>query len=142
MYRESKFALRPSAPGSRPSDHFHLSGHVARRHALKEILTAVRDEEIQTIKHLVRADLATGVGAPRAARGQAYRQPRFKFHARLISLSESRLAAIWAAFDCLEQGRYGLCNRCGNEIALARLRAVPMAQHCTDCHKDDPAFGS
>jgi RNA polymerase-binding transcription factor DksA len=142
MHKESKSALRPSASGSRPSDQFHLSGHVARRHALKDILTAVRDQEIQTIKHLVRTELGTGEGMPGAERGQACRQPRFTFHGRLITLSEIRLAAIWAAFDRLEQGRYGLCIRCGNEISVGRLHAVPMAQCCFVCCKDGPTFGA
>ena len=142
MYKESKLALGPPAGGSRPSDQFHLSGQVARRHALKEILSMLRDQEIQTVKHLLRSEVGTGEGIPGAELGQAYPRPRFKFHGRLISLSESRLAAIRAAFDCLEQGRYGLCIRCGNEISVGRLRAVPMAQCCIDCGKNGPPFGA
>jgi DnaK suppressor protein len=142
MYKESKSALRPSATGSLPSDQFQLSGHVARRHALKDMLIALRDEESQMIKPLVRTELGTGAGILGAEMGQAYRQPGLRSHARLIGLSESRFAAIGAAFDRLDQGRYGLCNRCGNEISIGRLRAVPMAQCCIDCRKDGPTFGA
>jgi DnaK suppressor protein len=142
MYKESKSTLRPSAIRSRPSDQFQLSGQVARRHALKEVLIALRDEEIQTIRHLVRTELGTGAGTPVPKMDRAYGQPRFKFHTRLISLSEGRLAAVWAAFDRLDQGRYGLCNRCGNEMSIGGLRAVPMTQCCFDCGKDGPTFGA
>jgi Prokaryotic dksA/traR C4-type zinc finger len=51
----------------------------------------------------------------------------------LIELSESRLGAIWAAFDRLENGHYGLCEECAEEIAFERLRAVPTALYCVDC---------
>jgi len=104
MYKESKSTLRPSPTGSGPSDQFQLSGQVARRPALREILIAIRDEEIQTIKHLVRAELGTGAGMRGAQMGQAYRQPRFKFRTHLIGLPEGRLAAILMAFDRLEHG--------------------------------------
>ena len=51
----------------------------------------------------------------------------------MIGLSESRLAAIWAAFDRLEEDRYGICERCGDELPFERLRAMPMALRCVDC---------
>ena len=33
----------------------------------------------------------------------------------------------------LEEGSYGLCERCGQEIAGARLQALPEAARCIDC---------
>jgi RNA polymerase-binding transcription factor DksA len=102
----------------------------------------MRDEEIQTIKHLVRAELGTGTGMQDAEMSRAYRQPWFNFRTRLISLSEARLTAIWMAFDRLDQGQYGLRSRCGNEISIGRLRAVPMTRCCIDCSSDGPTFGA
>jgi DnaK suppressor protein len=33
----------------------------------------------------------------------------------------------------IENGEYGICEMCGEEIALERLKARPVAKHCIDC---------
>ena len=33
----------------------------------------------------------------------------------------------------IEQGIFGRCEECGEEIPEARLEAVPYARHCIDC---------
>jgi RNA polymerase-binding protein DksA len=33
----------------------------------------------------------------------------------------------------IDRGEYGTCARCGGEIGLARLNALPTATHCIDC---------
>ena len=33
----------------------------------------------------------------------------------------------------LQEGSYGQCQDCGNEISLERLQAVPYATRCKDC---------
>lgn len=40
---------------------------------------------------------------------------------------------IRAALDRMEEGTYGDCQKCGNEIAMERLEAVPHAALCRDC---------
>src|SRR5690242_4270814 len=109
MYKDSKSTFRPNAMGSRACDQFRLSSQIARRHALKKMLIALRDEQIQTITHFVRTEIGTVANARLARMDRAYRQSPFEFRTRLISLSEGRLAAIRAAFDRLDEGRYGLC---------------------------------
>jgi len=37
------------------------------------------------------------------------------------------------ALERIERGDYGLCERCGEEIAPERLRAVPYATRCARC---------
>jgi DnaK suppressor protein len=57
-------------------------------------------------------------------------------HASLIEQVERRIKQIDDAFFRLEQGRYGVCEECGNEIALERLEALPFATRCVDCQKN------
>lgn len=55
---------------------------------------------------------------------------------RLAPLSERatrRLAAIDAALERAEQGRLGVCERCGGRIPPTRLRAIPEALLCVRC---------
>jgi len=45
------------------------------------------------------------------------------------------LSDILNALERLNQGEYGICERCGKEIGLARLKALPMVRNCIDCQK-------
>jgi RNA polymerase-binding transcription factor len=56
-------------------------------------------------------------------------------HASLIERVEDRLKAIDDAFRRLEQGRYGVCEECGDEIPIERLDVMPFATYCVDCQR-------
>jgi RNA polymerase-binding protein DksA len=50
--------------------------------------------------------------------------------------SEAVLAAIDAALARIENGTYGICQRCGKAIAPERLEALPYAELCIDCKRE------
>jgi RNA polymerase-binding protein DksA len=43
------------------------------------------------------------------------------------------IKVIQAALGRIENGTYGLCESCGEDIGEARLRAIPEATRCVDC---------
>jgi len=45
------------------------------------------------------------------------------------------LAAIDEALARIEEGTFGVCQRCGNPIAEERLEALPWAILCIDCKR-------
>ena len=51
----------------------------------------------------------------------------------LIQMKAETLNKINEALTRLEDGRYGQCFECGDEISEARLRALPFAVRCKDC---------
>lgn len=53
----------------------------------------------------------------------------------LIQMKSETLAKIEDALVRLEQGDYGNCFECGEEIAEKRLRALPFAVRCKDCEE-------
>jgi DnaK suppressor protein len=53
----------------------------------------------------------------------------------LIQMKSETLNKIEDALMRLEQGDYGNCFECGEEIAQARLRALPFAVRCKDCEE-------
>lgn len=53
--------------------------------------------------------------------------------------SESVLAEIDAALARIDEGTYGICTNCGEEIPLARLEAYPWASLCIGCKRKDEA---
>ncbi len=53
----------------------------------------------------------------------------------LIQMKSETLNKINDALARLEQGNYGNCFECGEEIAEKRLRALPFAVRCKDCEQ-------
>lgn len=45
----------------------------------------------------------------------------------------SELEDIDVALDRMTRGLYGICKSCGEEIAAARLAAIPQASICQSC---------
>lgn len=43
------------------------------------------------------------------------------------------------AFKKIANGTYGYCDKCSQQIPLARLEAIPWASECIDCQKHDDA---
>ena len=53
----------------------------------------------------------------------------------LIQMKSETLAKVDDALSRLEQGTYGNCFECGEEIAEKRLRALPFAVRCKECEE-------
>ena len=53
----------------------------------------------------------------------------------LIQMKAETLSKINEALTRLEEGAYGYCFECGEDIAEARLRALPFAVRCKDCEQ-------
>jgi DnaK suppressor protein len=53
----------------------------------------------------------------------------------LLQNSKRVLVQVRAALARFEQGTYGLCGRCGEEIDPARLQALPYAALCMVCQQ-------
>lgn len=53
----------------------------------------------------------------------------------LVQMKSETLNKITDALARLEQGNYGDCFNCGEEIAEKRLRALPFAVRCKNCEE-------
>jgi DnaK suppressor protein len=53
----------------------------------------------------------------------------------LIQMKAETLTKINEALARLEEGHFGNCFECGEEIAEVRLRALPFAVRCKDCEE-------
>jgi RNA polymerase-binding protein DksA len=51
--------------------------------------------------------------------------------------AEHILAAVDEALARIEQGTFGVCQRCRAQIAEERLEAIPYATLCIDCKRKD-----
>lgn len=55
----------------------------------------------------------------------------------LSNHARRQLVQIDDALRRMDQGSYGTCQRCGNQIERARLEALPHAILCMDCKRRD-----
>lgn len=53
----------------------------------------------------------------------------------VAGIRKEELTQLEEAQQRLEMGRYGICEECGEEIGIARLKVVPFTAHCIKCQK-------
>jgi DnaK suppressor protein len=126
--KENKKAVAISAmPGSRYSD-------------LKQMLDERRRElqaEVQGKMRGVREEGTWGgklnevLDAVESAEADIQEDLEFA----LVQMKSETLNKVNDALVRLEQGNYGNCFDCGEEIAEKRLRALPFAVRCKDCEE-------
>ena len=47
---------------------------------------------------------------------------------------------IRKSLEDIENGEYGICEDCGKEIAIKRLKARPIARRCIECKTKQEAL--
>ena len=106
---------------------------------LKHILEERRREilsEVQEKMRDVRAVGALGEGQgvlDAAEASEADIQDDIEF--ALIQMKSETLHKIEEALSRLDEGTFGYCFECGDEISERRLRALPFAVRCKDCEE-------
>lgn len=53
----------------------------------------------------------------------------------ILERHKAMLNKIDEALEKLEEGTYGICEGCGQEISEKRLKAIPFAIYCIDCQQ-------
>jgi len=56
-----------------------------------------------------------------------------EINASIVERAEQQLAQIDSALARLDDGQYGICLECGEDIPVERLRAIPSALYCVRC---------
>ncbi len=62
----------------------------------------------------------------------------------LMNLGETQrqmIRDIDAALERIEEGEYGECLRCGEEISARRLEVRPFSRYCVECKTEVEKFG-
>lgn len=54
-----------------------------------------------------------------------------------IEVARQRVQQIDQALEQMDEGSYGTCERCGDEIQPARLEVRPLSVRCIDCASKD-----
>jgi DnaK suppressor protein len=56
-----------------------------------------------------------------------------EFTLSLLASENNALEQIQAAIERIDNGSYGLCETCGEQIPKTRLDAIPYAAQCVQC---------
>ena len=106
---------------------------------LKAILEERRREIMSEVQGRMRDVRTEGAGSTvqgvldAAESSEADIQDEIEF--ALIQMKAETLNRIDEALRRLEEGTYGYCFECGEEINEKRLRALPFAVRCKDCEE-------
>lgn len=110
-----------------------------RYQELRRILEERRDEIAGEVQHKIRSVRTEGTqmsnhrAADLTETSEVDIQDDIQF--ALIQMKAETLDKIGAALKRLEEGSYGYCYECGDEIAERRLRALPFAARCKVCEE-------
>jgi DnaK suppressor protein len=113
------------------------AGKSSRYNELKKMLEDRRRELMNEVQGKIRDVRAEG-GKDREVLDQGESsevdiQEDIEF--ALIQMKGETLNKVNEALRRLDEGTYGNCFECGDEIAHARLRALPFAVRCKDCEE-------
>ena len=62
------------------------------------------------------------------------------FMLRIRDRENKLIKKIKTALDRIETGTFGICEKCGEDISVKRLKARPVTTHCIDCKTKEEAF--
>lgn len=92
--------------------------------------------QITDVRAIGPADMAQGVVDAEEASVSDIQED---IEIALMQMKSETLNRVNEAIGRLEAGSYGFCYECGEEIAEARLRALPFALRCRDCEEEREA---
>lgn len=125
------------APVSTSKKSSKKDGTDDRHAALKQILLAKREALIKEIKHQLGQSVTEEEQRRLEAAMDSGDQALVDLEREMgISLQEMRnreRQLIDDALDSVDEGTYGICADCGDEISEKRLHALPFARLCVEC---------
>ena len=110
----------------------------SREEDLRQMLEERRRDMLAEVQGRIRGVRTDAAGRPhhgmdQGEAGEAHVQHDIEF--ALIQMKAEILTRINEALSRLEEGSYGYCFDCGEEIAEPRLRALPFAVRCRECEE-------
>ncbi|QGY40945.1 RNA polymerase-binding protein DksA [Pseudodesulfovibrio cashew] len=104
----------------------------------KDMLTGMLDDTLRKSEETIEDMTESGeVYADPADRATAESDRAFTL--RLRDRERKLVKKIQKAVERIEDGEYGICQECGDDISIARLKARPMTTLCINCKSKQEA---
>ena len=102
----------------------------------KTLLTEKRDEIVKKAKQTLEEDMTLDANDLPDEMDLASSEYLQSFTFRLRGREKTFLDKIHKALAKIEEGTFGVCEECGEEISVKRLEARPEATLCIRCKED------
>lgn len=110
-----------------------------RKELLRKALLKGREETIKEITdqlgRKLDEDLQTKIDSALDVGDQSLLNLTEGIDISLLEMRNRMRKDIDDALNRLEEGTYGICIDCGEEISEGRLKVVPFATHCVKCQE-------
>jgi len=110
---------------------------VERIDEMKALLLKLKEETLKEINKSIKSTSELPSGDPS---GDIYDQASSERDRELGLLLSDRerekLRNIDEALLRIQEGEFGICEECGCDIPLGRLKVVPFAHYCVKCKED------
>ncbi len=110
---------------------------VERLDEIKNLLLQMKAETLKEINKSLKSTSDVPSGEPS---GDIYDQASSERDRELGLLlgdrEREKLRNIDEALLRLDEGEYGICEECGDDIPLGRLKVMPFARYCVRCKSD------
>ena len=107
---------------------------VEKMDEMKAILLKMKEETLQEINKTLKSGSDITTGEPS---GDIYDQASSERDRELGLLlgdrDREKLRSIDEALLKIEEGEYGICDECEEDIPIGRLKVVPFAHYCVKC---------
>ena len=103
----------------------------------KKLLLAQRDEILGNARRALSGDIHVDPDDFPDEMDTASSEVNLQFTGRLREREQGLLSKIDAALEKIEEGHYGECMSCGEEIGTPRLKARPVAELCIECKAEE-----
>ena len=112
------------------------------RHEMLRKMLEERRAEIHQKLRAIREDMPSYQDEVRDNEEQSVTDFAQEMEFALMEMKAQTLTRIDEALLRVDQGTYGICDECEQEIAEARLKAVPFALLCIECQSREEAVAA
>ena len=102
----------------------------------KKLLLEQRDELLGNAERTLSGDIHLDPDDFPDEIDTASSEMNLAFQGRLRERERGLLSKINQALEKIEQGIYGECESCGEQISVKRIQARPVAKLCIDCKSE------
>ncbi|MBJ20405.1 MAG: RNA polymerase-binding protein DksA [bacterium] len=106
----------------------------------KKILEGQRDELVGNAQKTLSGDIHLDPDDFPDEIDAASSEMNLAFQGRLRERERGLISKIEQALTKIEEGIYGECESCGEQISLKRIQARPVAELCIDCKAEQEAI--
>lgn len=102
----------------------------------KKLLSQQRDELLGNARRSLSGDIHVDPDDFPDEMDSASSEVNLQFTGRLREREQGLITKIDAALEKIEEGSFGECRLCGEDIGVKRLKARPVAELCIECKSE------